>query len=53
MEDVERATDRPREEELAVATDSVVGEDAVGALPNPSLNVGAKLWPEEAKTDAM
>jgi hypothetical protein len=36
-----------------VATDSVISKDAVGTLLNPSDNVGAELWPEEAKANAV
>jgi hypothetical protein len=53
MKDVKRAADGPRKQQLAVATDSVVGKDAMGALLNPSDDVGAELWPEKAKADAM
>jgi hypothetical protein len=53
MKDVKRAADGPREQELAVEADSVVSKDAVGALLNPSDDVGAELWPEEVKADAM
>ena len=53
MKDVKRAADGPREQKLAVATDSVFSKDAVGALPNPIQDVGAEFWPEEAEADAM
>jgi hypothetical protein len=53
VEDVERAADWPGKQELAVAADSAVGEDTVGALPDPSYDIGAELWPEETEADAM
>jgi hypothetical protein len=53
VEDVERATERPGEDELAVAGDSAIRSDAVRALKNPIGNVFAALWPKEAETDAM
>jgi hypothetical protein len=53
MKDVKRAAHGPRVQEFAMATDSVVGKEAVGALLNPIEDVHAKLGPEEAKADAM
>ncbi len=53
MENVKRAAERPREDELAVASDSAVGSDAMRTLENPISNVLATEGPEEPKTNAM
>jgi hypothetical protein len=53
MEDIKGATERPRKDELAVASDGAVRGDAVGALQHPSGDIFATEWPEEPKADAM
>ena len=53
VEDVERATEGPRKNELAVAGDRSVGRDAVGTLKNPIGNILATVRPEESKTNPV
>jgi hypothetical protein len=53
MKNVKWTTERPREDEFAVACDSAVGSDAMGALEDPVGNIFATERPEETKTNAM
>jgi hypothetical protein len=52
MENVKWAAERPREDELAVTSDSAVGSDAMRELENPISDVFATEGPEEPKSDA-
>jgi hypothetical protein len=53
MENAKWAAERPREDELTVASNSGVGSDAMRAMENPISDVFATEGPEEPKTDAM
>jgi len=53
VENVEGAAEGPGKDKLAVASNSAVGSDAMGALEDPSSNVFATKRPEEAEADAM
>jgi hypothetical protein len=53
MENVKWAAERPREDELAVASDSAVGSDAMRALEDPISDIFATEGPKEPKTNAM
>ena len=44
---------RPRKDELAVASDGAIGSDAVWALKHPLRDILATARPEEAETDAV
>jgi hypothetical protein len=53
VEDIKGATERPRKDELAVASDGAVGSDTMGALQHPSCDTLAAEWAEEPKADAV
>jgi hypothetical protein len=53
VEDIKGATERPRKDELAVASDGAVGSDTMGALQHPSCDILAAEWPEEPEADAV
>jgi hypothetical protein len=53
VENIKGTAKRPREDELAVASDGSIGCDAVRALKDPIGDVLSTLWPKEAETDAM
>jgi hypothetical protein len=53
VKNVKQATERPREDELAVTGDGAVGGDAVRALKNPGSDAFAAHRPKEAETDAV
>jgi hypothetical protein len=48
VQDEHRGGDRPAEKDLAVATDFLVGEDAMSTFFDPINNILATAWPEEA-----
>ena len=47
------AAERPQKDELAVASDSSVGSDAMRTLEDPVGDVFAAVWPKELEADAM
>ena len=52
VEDEHRRCNRPTEDNLAVATDTFVGEDAVGAFFNPVDHVLTATRPKETHANA-
>jgi hypothetical protein len=52
MQDKHRCGDGPAEENFAVSTDTLVGEDAMGAFLDPVDNILAATGPKEAHTNA-
>jgi hypothetical protein len=53
MEDIERTTQRPREDKFAVAADGTIGGDTVWAFEDPISDVLAIEGPEKSKPDSM
>jgi hypothetical protein len=51
VQDEHRGGDRPAEKDLAVATDFLVGEDAMSTFFDPINNILATAWPEEAHSN--
>jgi hypothetical protein len=53
MKNVKWTAEWPREDELAVASNRVIGSNTMRALQNPIGDVFAAEGPKEAKADAM